>query len=384
MRLRSASVSVAGSLALLLLAACSTVEIVDDDGGTVGPEPGPQPEPQCSPDPADVVDLIAVASGSFIGGKLHVEGRIDGRETYAVLDLRGDGVAELAELRDDLLGGASWTPTTPGYHVRRRGTGLDVLRTTGEASSIVATPDLGGLPTAGMEGLAFADGHLFACVDAPGDAPDMLTSFDVSDPKNPVLVGTVEECTWLVPLATVRGSLWVSWDPITVRLFDLATGFSDIHGWNPDGVHAYGELTAVKTDGAVVATTLENAAYSFFYYPNEQQYFVYTSLGPGEKQLLDVVDGVAVVAVADENDVSVIGFEVREPPAFETPAARATLDVVLGGASSELEGLALVGSVDRRLVLSDGVHLYDVPLDATGSVEPLLVVRQGGADDCVD
>jgi hypothetical protein len=368
-------------LAALLFLGCGSTVIVD-------PAARRADEATCIDEvpPEDRVALGPVASATLFGGMLHLEGVVDGRFTYAIVDV-SRAPARLVEERPDLLGGARWTAVHGVWHARLRNDRLDVIDASDPARVVLVSST--GLGETARDGtLAAAGSGLFFCVASAESAGDALVRVDLADPAHP---GAVERhpahaCDDDDTVALAAASLWVRWGGTpgnaSVTLFDLAApGSIPIvsHAFATDGVHQYGALTAARTDGRVVATTMENPAYAFFYYgdrPDEE--YVYSSFGSGDKRLLEVVDGEALVLVPEPGDErSVVGFTLSlELDWYEAAPASAT-SVRLEGAAGALDDFSALAHDDAQLLVADLASVYLVPRGSSTPVERLVVLRQG-------
>ncbi len=380
-------------------AACSSLRIEDDDGG--GPAGGgPFGAPECFVDPDSVLALSQVESATLLGDTLHVEGKLEGDSAYALLRLAGSN-AELVGVRPDLAGGASWTRATEGHYVRVLGSQLDVMSTSSpEEPSLVASVELGAAPPPEFAGIGAADDTIYLCLQSPADSAPILSSVDLSDPLAPGAPTQVSPpsdwsqanlpCTQFGHSGIARGALQLLFDGSGMLLFDLPTStIAEAHGFATDGVHHYGEFTAIATDGRVVATTLENEAYAFLYYsddvasnPPPWGNIVYSSFGGGEKRLLDVVAGQAVLAIPGEAGVEIVSRDIDPAPAFEEAAPLTEMRVTLSSGSSELDDYRLLAHDDSRLVVSDGTHLFVVTMGSSEAAAPLLLTQPGSEPIC--
>ncbi len=342
--------------------------------GSAGGAPCPDPDPE------DIVSLEAIRSATLFGATLHVQGSIDGQDNYALIDLSSNP-AHLVDLRPDLLGSARWIHESGPYHARLVGSQLDVLDAAApESPVVVSSTTLSSAPTGGFSNAIASDGSgLFLALWAAEEQGNFLNRLDLSDPTQPGPPVRLENypLEFLGDRAEARGSLWLTWAPGSVALYDLTAAKSiNNHSFATNGVHNYGELTRLETDGMVAATTMVNPAYAFLYYANNINFVVYSSFGGGDKALLAVVDGVALVAVPRGADgAAVVGFEVATQPASEQPAKSTGMDVVLQGSSKLMGEFRALARDSGRLLVSDGDNLFDVPIGATTTVSPLVVVR---------
>ena len=235
---------------------------------------------------------------------------------------------------------------------------------------------------AGAEAIAVSDGGIYLCVDTGGPMP-LLHRFDMVDLMYPQAAGASEICDlYGGGRAEASGNLWVNTGEADVFFLRIGSDVSEGHGWNPDGVHAYGGLTAVETDGHVVAATLENEAYVFLYYTNAaEQFVVYSSFGGGEKKLLAVENGRAIVALPDPEGARIVSFELDPPPAWEEAVPRGDLDALIRGVEG-IAALEMPAHDGNWGVLSDGTKLFALSLGGASVNDPLLVVREGASLEC--
>lgn len=331
--------------------------------------------------PIDVVDIRSPRSATLFGTTLHVEALVDGLDTYAVIDLAGTP-ARLVETRDDLVGGARWTLMDSDLHARMNGARLEVIDAEDAAhAALITSVDMPSELVPGFtDAVGAAHTWLYFCQRFEPGGPSYLSRIDVGDPKSPAapeqLHGT--PCDLAANHGVAAGELWVTWDASSVTLYDLAEEASiNSHGFSPDGVHQYGTLTAVKTDGSAVAATMQNEAYAFLYYPDSPSFVVYSSFGSGKKQLLDVVSGQALVAVPRGDKTAIVAFDIATPPGFEQPAPATGMEVELEESTANLGEFALLAKAQGRVIITDGAHLYDVPIGGKSPVKPLVVTRQG-------
>jgi hypothetical protein len=374
--------------------ACSTVLVSSDDGADDVPVGAPDPatpdpagpKPTCTADPADVVDVRFVESASFIEYILHVEGSIDENHDYAILDIVDQGVAKVVEVRPDLVGGASWTEfaADPPEHIyaRSRGTTLEVMQGSAEGAELVATHDLGVPLVPGAEATGTSQGRLHLCLDT-GESPPRFHEFDALQPLALPYLGASEPCEVYDGEARASWNLWVNNGDTDVGFRWLGTEIGNSHGWVPDGVHAYGAVTAAETDGEVIAVTMENDAYAFLYYPAESaQFVVYSSFGSGDKKLLAVNNGRAIVALPDPAGARVVSFQIDPPPPWEEEAPRGDLDALIRGVSGGIANLQMLAHDGNWAVISDGLSFFVVPIWGETVNDPLLVVRDDASVVC--
>lgn len=316
---------------------------------------------------------------------LHIEAALGGERVYAVVEPASADFATLHEILPELEGGASWTPQAEGYWARVRGTKLDVMAASEHGGSLVGTTDLPAPQVSGSEGIAFDGTYLYLCLEEEGTQPPLLHRFDVTSsvPAHPTEAGTGEVCDLYSGRGLAEGDLWVDTGEVDVRFFGLGAGVGNGHGWNPDGVHSYGLMTGAATDGHVIAVTLENQAYAFLYYTDEsEQYVVYSSFGGGDKKLLGVVDGRAIVAVPSDASVELEAFELVPAPAWGVTAPRGDLAITLSSVAGGASNLRMLTHDTERAVLTDGTSAFLVPLHGTGTVAPLYVAEPGAGVVC--
>lgn len=387
-----------GIASLSALVACSSVRYEDDDGAGHGG--GPIDLPQCVVDPDSLLELSDVESATLFGDSLHVSGRLEGESAYAILSLK-EGNAELEAVRPDLAGGASWTSATQDHYVRVVGSRLDVLNAAAPLSaSLVSAVELGAEPPAEFAGIGSDDDAIYLCVQGPSDSAPTLSRIDLADPLAPGAPTHVPPpsdwsqpdypCTQFGKSGLADGSLQLLFDGSDMMLFDLRTStITESHGFATDGVHHYGEFTAIATDGRVVATTLENEAYAFLYYADDVASnppvwgnIVYSSFGGGPKHLLEVVAGQAILAVPGGAGVDIVARDIDPAPAFETAAEPTGMRVGLLGGSNDLDAYRVLTHDDTRLVVSDGHRLYVVPIGGSEPVSPLIVTEKGSQPLC--
>lgn len=383
---------------LAAVGACTSLRIEDDDGAAPGDGPGETPE--CVVDPASVLELSEVESATLFGDVLHVQGELEGESSYVLLRLTGSN-AELEGVRPDLTGGASWTATTAGHWVRVVGSQLDVLNASSPIDpSIVSSMDLGAAPPAEFAGIGAHDDSIYLCLQSPADDAPILSRIDLSAPlapQPPTAVAPVSDwslpnypCTLFGDSGLAVGPLQLIFGTASIELFDLRTSaFTEGHGFATDGVHHYGEFTAIETDGRVVATTLENEAYAFLYYADDVENnpqpwgsIVYSSFGGGEKRLLGVVAGQAVLAVPGDDGIEIVARDLEPAPTFETAAEPTGMRVRLSGGSSDIDDYRVLTHDEARLIVSDGKQLFVVTLGSTEPATPLVLSEKGSEPIC--
>lgn len=393
------------TLALLPLAAllgCTEVIVVDDPNETNGEHdpadpPGELP-PTCSEVPVEARhDLRSATSATLFGDVLHIEGVLDDRPSYVVLTLgEGSEVAELHATRPDLVGGATWTRATGTFYTRiEAGQTLafidaaDPLDTVGYVGM-----DLGGSVVEGFErAVGVSDGTILLCMTPYGAEHGSPHYVDLSQPGAPG-VPTPAPSIRCDETQSGRGSagggLWVTWatrDPSWntdgVTVYDLSDPESPStidHGFAVDGVHHYGYIQQVETDGFTTVATLENDNYVFFYYnqpPSGQ--VVYSSFGGGDKKLVAVIDGRAYVVREDGDGIALVRYDVREPLERIDESGR----IALVGAVGTLDDFSELAHDEARLVLRDQLgQTFVIDLEAADDVHPLLVVDPGVAQIC--
>jgi hypothetical protein len=379
--------------------ACTSLRIEDDDGGS--PADPPLETPECFVDPDSVLELYDVTSATLFGDTLHVQGQLEGESAYAVLRLVGSN-AELHGARPDLAGGASWTLASEGHYVRVLGSRLDVLNASSPAdASIVSSIDLEAAPPVEFAGIGVDGDAIYLCVQAPTDEAPILSRIDLSDPLAPGAPTHVPPpsdwnqanypCNQFGKSGLAEGALQLLFDGSNMMLFDLRTStITESHGFVTDGVHHYGEFNAIETDGRVVATTLENDAYAFLYYaddvpgnPQPWGSIVYSSFGGGEKRLLEVVTGRAVLAVPGDSGIEIVARDIEPAPAFETAAETTDMRVALIGGSDQLDDYRVLTHDDTRLVISDREQLFVVPVGGSEPVTPLVLTEAGSEPVCL-
>lgn len=363
---------------------CRSVVIADDDS-PVAPDPGP--EPACVVDPVDLVTIEDPRVATLFGDRLHLEARVGGRDGYALIDL-STAPGRIVGFRDDLGGGSAWTHVAGTRHARVRGQTLEVLEVGApDQPTIVSSTELGFGLAEGFDTVASDGEALYFCLGSETVGESFLSRVDLVDPVHPGEPTPLEDypCEFLGDRGVAQGSLWVTWEPTgSVQLYDLTQSIGiNSHGFATDGVHHYGGITTVKTDGAVAAAELVNDAYTFLYYPPPAQFVVYSSFGAGPKRLLNVVDGDALVAVPSGLDgVAVVAFDVRSPPGQEQGVPRGEMQVELVGAETALEAYASLAHDATRVFVSDGQQLFDVPIGGVASVQPMVVLREGAHASC--
>ncbi len=379
-QLRPAPALLASAGLSLLFACAPNIETLEDD-----PSRDPEPEP-CRIDPAAAVTLGAIGDGALLEGVLYVGATIHGTDTVALIEL-GPPTPTLAAWRPDLVGRGAWIASGPHRWARIRDGAIEVLDTTVRTAPVLtASRPLVGEMGDGFEGVyTFANEALFACLSADDDGASYLTGLSLDHPEAPPVRQIDVPCETFGARAAAEASLWIDWDPDgVVTLFDLARGQGiDSHSFATDGVHHYGYITAVATDGDLTATTVENDHYAFFYYARESPHIVYTSFGGGEKKLLEIAAGQALVAFPAGERTTIGSFAMVPPPAPEAPASRTAMSVDLVQSRPDPSALRVLGHDDERLIVTDGERLWDVPVGATGEVSPMVVTREG-APRCDD
>ncbi len=361
--------------AFLSLTACTSVRVIDDRESR--PEP-PDDPPACEIPQQDLVTISTVRSATLMGDVLHLEASVDGVEAYALLDVSVTP-AVLIDSRPDLLGGARWTPLEGGQWARVRGLSLEVLDASDPfAPSLTTGIDLDGALVDGWAGVWSTSGRdAYLCQWSEADAASFLTRVSVDANLLERLENT--SCDATGEHGDADAGLWVSWwEGGAVRLYDLVEAHGiDSHSFAIDGVHQYGAITAVATDDAISAITMENESYAFLYYADQPQFVVYSSFGGGEKQLLDVVEGQAIVAFPGDHGPRVQSFDLDPPPAPEAPAAQGALSATLQASASAVSELRALSSSGDRVVVSDGDGVYLINLASQGEVGALQVARSG-------
>lgn len=380
---RTSRAPLATAVFAAFLSSCATVRVVEHDDET-----GTEPPPSCVEPWAgtDLVAITEIGSATLIGDTLQIEGRIDDELGYAVIDLATQPY-ELAAQRADLLGGARWIHETGPYWVRLRGTQLEVLDAESPLEPALAgATDLGASPPELLSEAVSSDGQgVFLCLWSEAEQASFYARADLADPTTPAAPVRIDE--WPCDhygRGVARESLWVPWAPDgAVSMYDLTAAHGiDSHSFNTEGVHHYGQLTAVETDGAVVAATMENLSYAFLYYANQEPFVVYSNFGGGDKQLLAVAGGLAFVAFPEGDGVAVRAFDIATAPDFEQTPPQTPMDAALVGGARDVHAYRALSYDDSRLILSDGEALFAVPIGARGTVEPIEVVRRGAAPSC--
>lgn len=385
-------------LACSLVAACSSLRF-EDDGGDA--DPAPPPGPECLVDPDTVLELDGVESATLIGDALHLEGTVQGQESYAIVSLAGSN-AELESMRPDLAGGATWTRVGEHHFVRVIGSRLDVLSAPSAAeTSLVSSLELGAAPPAEHAGIGSADDAAFLCLPSAASGDIVLSRIELSDPSAPGLPVPIPPpsdwsqselpCDQFGDRGLAEGRLQLLFDGSDMLLFDLPSStITESHGFVTDGVHHYGEFTAVETDGRVVATTLENEAYAFLYYaddvpgnPQPWGSIVYSSFGGGDKRLLEVVAGRAILAIPSDGGVEIVARDIDPAPAFEEAPPPSETHVALTGGSSNLDDYRVLTHDDSRVIVSDGEQLFVVALGSDEPVAPLVLTEKGTDPSCL-
>ncbi len=363
---------------ILLVPACSSVIVEPDERDPPGSDP------DCVPGAIVTLGFDEISSASFVGDHLHIEGIDDGQARYVIVEPVSSSRGRLVETRNDLLGGARWVRHHDGTYLRIRDSAIETL-SVGRQVIVTQVYDLPAPTADGHQAVGVAGDSVYLCLDPEGDAPPALEGFTFFG-STLQATGTIASCGAPGSQSTTNGKLWVEWQPDGVTLIDLEQGaIVESHGWNMDGVHQYGGVTALKTDGNIVATTLENRAYSFLYYADDSlPGVVYSSFGAGPKKLLGVNDGLATVAVDAEESVVVDVFAIASPPEPEQPVPHAGHRFTLHAATGGHEAIKTLAWRWDALFVTDGSSQYllqpwDEELDPF-VIEDLEAPRDCGAD----
>lgn len=328
-------------------------------------------------------------SASFVEGVLHMAATVDGHPTYAVIEVR-DGVGYVVETHDELTGPANLVPVPlGGWYARLRrdseGSGIDLVSAAeGREPHVVKRIDIEGeVPPAWQSVFAVVQAELITCVQrVPGEDP-ILGAVDADGAVRTVADGWAQPCSGAEPdnAGMAFGDEWVQWRTGLdgglggyLEISDLTTTpptkLID-YNYNPDGVHAYGSVRAVASDGTHVV----------FDIGNESRFFVHDRAGankslvhawftlPGPKQLLGVIDGIAYVVNATE----VALFDIGDAPAdapwddWHAPLRPERAEASFG---DDLPTL-LAGSDQHLLGRDSAGRLYLVPALPSGTIEPM-------------
>jgi hypothetical protein len=378
------SIGVLGAAALL---ACGDVTVILEAPAA---EDAPPIEDPCAdlPEPADPTpfEVRDPASGVFIGNTLHLDATVSGERRYVVLEIASIEVAHAVAIRDDLLGPANWAPVAEGTHARvRAGSAgdvhVDVLDTTNPtAPALLASKAIAADVDASLPLVFSADReHVFFCArEAPEEQRKLVAVhlYDPTQPGDPSWLGTPMCDHYPDGGMAAQGEIWMVWG----KEYDLDVYTVDPQGWthiadyyyNPDGVHAYGEVLHASTDGS--RAVFDPANDSEFFLVNVPEYtpsgaIAHAYFGiAGPKRLLGVTGQVAYLATPD-------GIRAYEISDIDQPKLLSYEAHINFG-----EGLArLIATSDRWLAVVDASGaLYVVPSHVSGRVEPLRVYGAEG------
>ncbi|MFO0552533.1 MAG: hypothetical protein U0271_29355 [Polyangiaceae bacterium] len=221
-----------------------------------------------------------------------------------------------------------------------------------------------------------------------------VVRFDLTDPHHPSAPEARPDAYcdgWFGHSGTAQGSLWLVWgttepsyhtDGVLQQDLGAPEGEANIdsHGFAVDGVHHYGYIRELESDGEISVATLDNANYVFVYYRSSAAHVVYSSFGPGAKKLLAVSDGLAVVA-RETTDAKVISFyDVHDAANVVELDAHVTLT----GATGALDDLRALAKDDAKVIVADADGaLFDVVVGADGPTDPIAPTEViSGADAC--
>lgn len=354
---------------------CTTVFVEDDDGAPPpGKDSAPLPEPCTQLGDDTLFDATVIARGTLFGDVLHLQGL-----EYGVYTLRGSYLKEEPG-NAKLEGSSAWTAIGGERYVRLLAGRLEVMDAANPRKAFLLSSS--ELPSTNVYGgpdgiVGVANRHVYFCAVSQTEER-LVYSVDLSDQAHPGPSTPSSQlgyaCDTFGNKLALRGSSWVMWGANNVALFDLQRTGSAVINWSyaPAGVHSYGDLTALAADGDYVAATMENEDYAFLFYRENLDFpLAYSSFGSGPKQLLSVVNGVALLAVEeDDGAVAIVGFDIHDPGDVFQTDMRVRLESYFGLT------LTVVAEDRQRLILSDEDHLFDVPIGAQGTVRPLHVLDQ--------
>jgi hypothetical protein len=329
--------------------------------------------------------LDSLTSGVFIGGYLHLAGRLDGEERYVVLEI-GQKFAWVVDTPTNLLGPANLAAASPGKHARLRVTNgvvaVDVIDTTSPGKPILKqTTELlawAEVPPAWQTVFSVVDDHLLFCFQGSPNPEPTLHSYPLDGSQQPfsIATGLYGVCSGIhQDRGSAKGKTWMSWG-LQSNLFIYDATATDAvkiaeYQYNPDGIHAYGAVLSAATDGErIVFDPASESEFFLYSIGSSADIITHTVFGvKGPKRLLGVVDHIAYLATPEgvrAYDVSVIG-----PPTDWDSHALLDYhaDIPLGSDLAQL-----IAADDAYLAIVDGAgRLYLVPRATSGPVSPLQV-----------
>jgi hypothetical protein len=330
---------------------------------------------------AATIDLRWPTSGMFLGGYLHVAAQRDGAaERYHVLQLAG-GEGYLLRTVEALTGPARlvrvWDPALYGRLRTDAGAiQIDLVDATDPASPVLQKSRVvpGTVPGNWRSAFSAIGGHAVYCAAPTLDAEPVMMGVNFFGDEEPAPLAHQPEgektCAGYSQFAgTAFGTTWVTWgvDSDAV-VYDVTAGSSTHladYYYNPDGVHHYGNVVGVESDGSRIVFDPSNNSEVFLYAVGSgMNYLTHAYFGSHSPQkLLAVVGQVAYLASAK----AVTAWSVAD---IDAPAL---LDFHVDADFGD--GLATLVAADaKRLVVSDADgRLHVVPLDGSGPARPLVV-----------
>lgn len=372
--------------AVFSLAGCSaTVSIAtgegsdDESGGAgAGGEPCiPSPPPPGTPE----VDLRVDGPGSVVEERLHVAGTLDGTPGYFVAKLEQEAIW-IGEAPSGLTGSPRWTEIAASRHARLDATEairIDVLDAAfPDAPTILREIEIeGGVPAMYRETFATDGPLLYFCHQPDPDAAAELVAVDLSAASPaPTPTGIVGACHMSgYDRSVAAGPLFVVWSEEegslggSVGVRNVLTGQSIASfGFAGNGIHNYGSIVGVASDGARVVVSPENDDWMLLFDDDETggNNLPYVSFTPdGPKKLLVVVDAIAYFAVPD----GVVAYDVGDIPSPTLSDARPTADW-------DPMRIDLVAATTESLFVHDAEgRVWRVPRHVTAPVEPARIYR---------
>ncbi|NUP10810.1 MAG: hypothetical protein HOW73_32605 [Polyangiaceae bacterium] len=379
-------------LACSALLGCHADIVIEEDDDSDTPL---RPECHDAPDTATPIDVSLIESATLIGDALHMDAVVKapgdelGVRTYAVVELFGDLGA--IETYPNMGRGADWSHLHGSYYARIGDSNLEVADMNAPLAISSGVP-ISGWNTASGRHLGVDDSQVFLCMKPEGIDTASVYRIDLTDVAHPGAPTRYDDgqpyaldCARESQANVIEGSLWAfirsDDDPQSygyggdVTLFDL-TGPSlpmVSHGFSGNGVHQYGTFDQAATDGSVVVTTLTNPAYAFLYYRDQSPEIVYSSFGSNEKNLLAVVEGLAILAVpsGEAPAAAIVAYDVEDP----ARTVRTRMNVELAASRSDFSRYRHIAHDAERIVVTDGDQIYVVPIDGTQPATPLHVAR---------
>jgi hypothetical protein len=372
----SKHIALASLCALLGCGSSVTIQAGDDDDSVV-----PGPAPCRTPPGPQAHDFVVDDEGSWVAGRLHLTGTLDGSQSYLVGELLPSGLW-LRQGPSALEGPARWRSVDGTRYARVRsaaetaGLAVEVLDASSPDDPEVADAFAvaGDIRPGADEASSVLDGSLLFC-HLPQDVPDPdLVAVDLATGT----FGSAQlpsACSSAYDVIGAAGSMFFSWTAgggitsASIAAGDAATKKSLVSfGFATNGVHAYGPIVGAASDGERLVVSPKNDGWMLVFDDAGQDALSgpYVPFGPsGPKRLLAVAERSAYFAVPS----GVVAYDLTEldAPTLLEPQASAT-----AGWEPTSVRLVVVTPTDLLLQDADG-RILRAPRDVDAPIEELAI-----------